>query len=36
VAFEAFRSALEEHLKRDGKLQIMSDRLKAFGDLGLT
>jgi peptidyl-prolyl cis-trans isomerase D len=36
AAFEAFRTALEARLKQDGKLQIMSDRLKAFGDVGLT
>jgi len=36
TAFEAFRVALEARLKQEGKLQIMSDRLKAFGDLGLT
>ena len=36
VAFEAFRTALEDRLKQEGKLQIMADRLKAFGDVGLT
>jgi peptidyl-prolyl cis-trans isomerase D len=36
AAFEAFRNALEARLKQEGKLQIMSDRLKAFGDIGLT
>src|SRR5258708_1466257 len=36
MAFEAFRTALEARLKQEGKLQIMPDRLKAFGDLGLT
>jgi len=36
MAFEAFRAALEARLKQEGKLQIMPDRLKAFGDLGLT
>ncbi len=36
MAFEAFRTALEARLKQEGKLQLMPDRLKAFGDLGLT
>jgi peptidyl-prolyl cis-trans isomerase D len=36
MAFEAFRTALEARLKQEGKLQIMSDRMKIFGDLGLT
>jgi peptidyl-prolyl cis-trans isomerase D len=36
TAFEAFRVALEAHLKQEGRLQIMSERLKAFGDVGLT
>jgi len=36
MAFEAFRTALEARLKQEGKLQIMPDRLKTFGDLGLT
>jgi peptidyl-prolyl cis-trans isomerase D len=36
ATFEAFRNALEARLKQEGKLQIMSDRLKAFGDIGLT
>jgi hypothetical protein len=36
TAFEAFRTALEARLKQEGKLQIMPDRLKAFGDVGLT
>jgi peptidyl-prolyl cis-trans isomerase D len=36
MAFEAFRTALEARLKQEGKLRIMPDRLKAFGDLGLT
>jgi peptidyl-prolyl cis-trans isomerase D len=33
LAFEAFRSSLETRLKQEGKLQIMSDKLKGFGDL---
>jgi peptidyl-prolyl cis-trans isomerase D len=34
VAFEAFRTALEERLKKDGKLKMMPDKLKTFGSLG--
>jgi peptidyl-prolyl cis-trans isomerase D len=33
LAFEAFRTSLETRLKQEGKLQIMSDKLKDFGDL---
>jgi len=33
LAFEAFRTSLEARLKQEGKLQIMSDKLKDFGDL---
>jgi peptidyl-prolyl cis-trans isomerase D len=33
MAFEAFRTALEARLKQEGKLQIMSDKMKGFGDL---
>lgn len=33
LAFEAFRSSLEVRLRQEGKLQIMSDKLKGFGDL---
>jgi peptidyl-prolyl cis-trans isomerase D len=33
LAFEAFRTSLEARLKQEGKLQIMSDKLKSFGDL---
>ena len=33
LAFEAFRSALEARLRQEGKLQIMPDKLKGFGDL---
>ncbi|HKW55931.1 MAG TPA: peptidyl-prolyl cis-trans isomerase, partial [Candidatus Acidoferrum sp.] len=31
LAFEAFRTALEERLKREGKLQIMPDKLRGLG-----
>jgi peptidyl-prolyl cis-trans isomerase D len=34
LAFEAFRTALETRLKQEGKLRIMTDKLKGFGDLG--
>jgi peptidyl-prolyl cis-trans isomerase D len=33
LAFEAFRTSLETRLKQEGKLQIMSDKMKGFGDL---
>jgi peptidyl-prolyl cis-trans isomerase D len=33
TAFEAFRTALESRLKQEGKLKIMPDKLKGFGDL---
>jgi peptidyl-prolyl cis-trans isomerase D len=33
TAFEAFRTALEARLRQEGKLKIMPDRLKGFGDL---
>jgi peptidyl-prolyl cis-trans isomerase D len=33
LAFDAFRTTLETRLKQEGKLQIMSDKLKGFGDL---
>jgi peptidyl-prolyl cis-trans isomerase D len=31
IAFEAFRTALEERLKKEGKLQMMPEKLKTFG-----
>jgi peptidyl-prolyl cis-trans isomerase D len=34
LAFEAFRSALEDRLKKEGKLQLMPEKLKGFGDVG--
>lgn len=34
MAFAAFRTALESRLRQEGKLKIMPDKLKAFGDLG--
>jgi len=33
LAYEAFRTALEERLKQEGKVKVMPDRLKGFGDL---
>lgn len=33
LAFEAFQTALEERLKKEGKVKIMPDRLKEFGRL---
>jgi peptidyl-prolyl cis-trans isomerase D len=33
TAFDAFRAALESRLKLEGKLKIMPDKLKGFGDL---
>jgi len=34
LAFEAFRTALEARLKKDGKLQTMPEKLRGFGDIG--
>jgi peptidyl-prolyl cis-trans isomerase D len=34
LAFDAFRTALEERLKKEGKLQIMPDKLRSFGSVG--
>jgi peptidyl-prolyl cis-trans isomerase D len=34
LAFEAFRTALEDRLKKEGKLQLMPEKLKGFGDVG--
>jgi len=33
LAFDAFRTSLEARLKQEGKLHIMSDKMKGFGDL---
>ena len=33
LAYEAFRSGLEERLKQEGKLKLMSEKLKGCGDL---
>jgi peptidyl-prolyl cis-trans isomerase D len=34
VAFEAFRLALEDRLKQEGKLKLMPEKLRTFGDFG--
>jgi hypothetical protein len=31
LAFQAFRTALEDQLKREGKLRLMPEKLKGFG-----
>ena len=33
LAFESFRAALDDRLKKEGKLKIMQDKMKNFGDL---
>jgi len=34
LAYEAFRTSLEQRLKQEGKLKLMPEKLKGFGDLG--
>lgn len=34
LAFEAFRSALEDRLKQEGKLKMMPDKMRGYGTLG--
>ncbi|HEX4545186.1 MAG TPA: peptidyl-prolyl cis-trans isomerase [Candidatus Acidoferrum sp.] len=34
LAFDAFRSSLENRLKQEGKLRLMPEKLKSFGSLG--
>jgi peptidyl-prolyl cis-trans isomerase D len=34
LAFEAFRTSLEERLKQEGKLQMMPEKMRSFGSLG--
>jgi peptidyl-prolyl cis-trans isomerase D len=34
LAFDAFKTSLDNRLKQEGKLTIMPDRLKSFGSLG--
>ena len=33
LAYEAFRSGLEERLKQEGKLKLMPEKMRTFGDL---
>ncbi len=35
MAFDAFRIALEDRLKQEGKLKISTDKLRSFGDMSL-
>jgi len=34
MAFDAFRLALEDRLKQEGKLKLMPEKLRSFGDFG--
>jgi peptidyl-prolyl cis-trans isomerase D len=34
LAYEAFRTALDERLKQEGKLKLMPEKMKNFGSLG--
>jgi peptidyl-prolyl cis-trans isomerase D len=34
LAWEAFRTALEERMKQDGKLKLMPEKLRGFGEFG--
>jgi peptidyl-prolyl cis-trans isomerase D len=34
LAFDAFRTSLEERLRQEGKLKLMPEKLKGFGNLG--
>jgi peptidyl-prolyl cis-trans isomerase D len=34
LAFDAFKTALENRLKQDGKVKLMPEKLKSFGSLG--
>ena len=34
LAYEAFRTALDERLKQEGKLKLMPEKMKTFGSLG--
>ena len=34
LAFEAFRTALDDRLKQEGKVKLMPEKLKAFGTFG--
>jgi peptidyl-prolyl cis-trans isomerase D len=34
LAFEAFRTALEDRLKKEGKVKVMPEKLRSFGEVG--
>jgi peptidyl-prolyl cis-trans isomerase D len=34
LAFQAFQKALDDRVKKEGKLKIMQDKMKNFGDVG--
>jgi hypothetical protein len=34
LAFEVFRTALDNRLKQEGKLKLMPEKLKSFGSFG--
>jgi hypothetical protein len=34
LAWEAFRTGLEERLKQEGKLKLMPEKMRGYGDLG--
>ncbi len=34
LAYQAFQKALDDRLKKEGKLAIMQDKMKSFGDIG--
>jgi peptidyl-prolyl cis-trans isomerase D len=34
LAWEAFRTALEERMKQEGKLKLMPEKMRGFGDFG--
>ena len=34
LAFDAFRAAMEERMKKDGTLKLMPDKMRGFGDFG--
>jgi hypothetical protein len=35
MAFDAFRTSLEERLKQEGKVKMYPEKLKVFGDFAL-
>jgi len=34
LAFEAFRTSLDDRLKQEGKLKLYPEKMAVFGDLG--